>query len=53
MDGIDRRAGLALDEREKEYLTGCIRYQLGTEEKAGLEEFGVRSGLPPMKIQWV
>lgn len=53
VDGIGRRAGLALDEREKEYLTGCIRYQLGTEEKAGLAEFGVRSGLPPMKIQWV
>ena len=51
--GIAQRASLASDEREKEYLTGCIRYELGTQEKAGLDEFGSRSGLQPMKIQWV
>jgi chorismate dehydratase len=51
--GIAQRASLALDEREKEYLTGCIRYELGTQEKAGLDEFGSRSGLQPMKIRWV
>jgi len=51
--GVAQRASLASDEREKEYLTGCIRYELGTQEKAGLDEFASRSGLRPAKIQWV
>lgn len=51
--GIERRADLAEDEAEKEYLTRCIRYGLGPEEKRGLEEFALRCGLEKVQIQWV
>ena len=51
--GIDRRAELARDEGEKEYLTRCIRYELGQEEKEGAGEFATRAGLGGIKIQWV
>lgn len=51
--GIERRADLARDGGEKEYLTRCIRYGLGPEEKGGLEEFARRSGLEKVQIQWV
>lgn len=51
--GIDRRAELARDEGEKEYLTRCIRYELGREEKEGAEEFAARAGLRGVEIQWV
>lgn len=51
--GIERRAELAQNEAEKEYLTGCIRYELGREEKAGLEEFAARAGLGGVEIRWV
>lgn len=51
--GIDRRAELARDKEEKEYLTHCIRYELGREEKAGAKEFAARAGLSGVEIQWV
>jgi len=51
--GIDRRAELARDEGEKEYLTRCIRYELDREEKEGAEEFAARAGLGGVEIQWV
>lgn len=51
--GVDRRVELARDDGEKEYLTGCIRYELGGEEKAGLEEFAARAGLGGVGIRWV
>lgn len=51
--GIDRRAELARDEGEKEYLIHCIRYELGREEKAGAKEFAARAGLSGVEIQWV
>jgi len=52
-EGIGRRAGLAGDEKEKEYLTRCIRYGLGPEEKDGLAEFAKRGGLGKVDIAWV
>ena len=51
--GIERRGELARNEREKEYLMGCIRYGLGSEEKNGLAEFARRSGLGKVEIAWV
>ena len=51
--GITRRAELASDDREREYLTGCIRYGLGPEEKDGMGEFARRSGLGKVDIEWV
>jgi chorismate dehydratase len=51
--GIERRADLARDERQREYLTRCIRYGLSSEEKQGLEEFARKSGLEKVQIQWV
>ena len=52
-EGIRGRDSLAADEREKEYLTRCIQYKLGPEEKAGLEEFAARSGCGELRIAWV
>jgi len=43
--GIAKRAELAEGELEKEYLTKCIRYELGPEEKEGMAEFAKRSGV--------
>jgi chorismate dehydratase len=51
--GIRRRAELAQDNSEREYLTDCIRYGLGAEEKEGLAEFARRSGVGRMAIVWV
>lgn len=51
--GIEGRAGLAKNEREREYLMRCIRYGLGPEEKEGIEEFAWRAGLEKVAIQWV
>ena len=51
--GIERRADLAQDEGEKEYLTRCIRYSLGPEEKEGLGEFAKLSGIPGVEIDWL
>ena len=31
--------------RERDYLTKCIRYELGREEREGLMEFAKRSGI--------
>jgi len=53
LEGVEKRADLAKDEREKEYLTRCIRYGLGPEEKEGLAEFARRSGLARLEIEWV
>ena len=53
LEGIKKRAELAKDPREKEYLTGCIQYGLGPEEKAGLAEFAKRAGVGKFEIQWV
>ena len=52
-EGIRRRGQLARDEAEKTYLTQCIRYELGEEEKDGLGDFAIYSGLKETKIQWV
>jgi len=51
--GISRRGELARDEAERDYLTKCIRYELGKEEKEGMEEFARRSGLSGAEIRWV
>lgn len=53
LEGIEKRAALAGDAREEEYLTHCIRYGLGPEEKDGLAEFAFRSGLGKVEIRWV
>lgn len=52
-EGIEKRAELAGDNREKEYLTRCIRYGLGPDEKEGLVEFARRSGVAEVEIEWV
>ena len=51
--GIARRAELAQGEMEKEYLTKCIRYELGREEKEGMAEFAKRSGVAMRKIEYL
>jgi chorismate dehydratase len=51
--GIAKRAELAVGELEKEYLTKCIRYELGREEKEGMAEFAARSGVAMRKIEFL
>ena len=51
--GIAKRAELAEGELEKEYLTKCIRYELGREEKEGMAEFAERSGVAMRKIEYL
>ena len=51
--GIAKRAELAEGELEKEYLTKCIRYELGREEKEGMAEFAKRSGVAMRKIEYL
>ena len=51
--GIAKRAELAEGELEKEYLTKCIRYELGREEKEGMAEFAKRSGVEMPKIEYI
>jgi chorismate dehydratase len=51
--GIAKRAELAKGELEKEYLTKCIRYELGKEEKEGMAEFAKRSGVTMRKIEYL
>ncbi len=51
--GIAKRAELAEGEMEKEYLTKCIRYELGVEEKEGIREFAKRSGVAMRKIEYL
>jgi len=51
--GIAKRAELAEGEMEKEYLTKCIRYELGHEEKEGMAEFAKRSGVAMRKIEYL
>lgn len=53
LQGIEKRTLLAKDQREKEYLTGCIHYGLGSEEKEGLAEFAERAGVGKVAIEWV
>lgn len=53
LEGVKRRAELAGDEKEKEYLTRCIQYGLGSPEKDGLAEFARRTGLGRVEIEWV
>ena len=52
-EGIARRADRAEDKREEEYLTRCIRYGLGDQEKEGLAEFARLSGIGRTEIHWV
>ena len=52
-EGTQRSGDWAKDEMEKEYLTRCIRYGLGREEKKGMEEFARRSGVPEIRVEWV
>ena len=51
--GIAKRAELAESEGEREYLTKCIRYELGAEEKEGMGEFARRSGLGEVKLEYI
>jgi len=51
--GIARRGDVAGGEEEREYLTRCIQYGLGKEEKEGMMEFARRSGLGKIEIEWV
>ena len=51
--GIAKRAELAEGEMEKEYLTKCIRYELGREEKEGMAEFAKRSGVAMRRIVYL
>ena len=51
--GIARRADLAEGEKEREYLTKCIQYGLGKEEKEGMMEFAKRSGIREVRVEWV
>jgi len=51
--GIAKRAELAKGELEKEYLTKCIRYELGKKEKEGMAEFAKRSGVTMRKIEFL
>jgi len=51
--GIAKRGELAVNEEEREYLTKCIRYDLGVEEKEGMREFARRSGLGEVKLEYV
>jgi len=51
--GIAKRGDVAEGEEEKEYLTKCIQYGLGKEEKEGMMEFARRSGLGKVDIEWV
>lgn len=51
--GIAKRAELAKGELEKEYLTKCIRYELGKEEKEGMAEFAKMSGVAMREIEYL
>jgi chorismate dehydratase len=51
--GIAKRGELAVNEEEREYLTKCIRYELGVEEKEGIREFARRSGLGEVKLEYI
>ena len=51
--GVEGRAGFALDSSDQDYLTRCIRYGLGEEELAGLHEFARRSSLPAPRLDFV
>jgi chorismate dehydratase len=51
--GIAKRGELAESEGEREYLTKCIRYELGSEEKEGMAEFAKRSGLGEVKLEYI
>jgi predicted solute-binding protein len=44
---------LVQGEFEREYLTKCIRYELGREEKDGMAEFAKRSGVEMPKIEYI
>ena len=51
--GIERRGELVQGQFEREYLTKCIRYELGQEEKDGMAEFAKRSGVEMPKIEYI
>jgi len=51
--GIERRGDLAEEGEERDYLTKCIQYGLGKEEKEGMEEFAKRSGISEVRVEWV
>jgi len=51
--GIERRGDLAEGEEERDYLTKCIQYGLGEEEKEGMMEFARKSGIREVKVKWV
>jgi chorismate dehydratase len=51
--GIAKRAEVAGGDLEREYLTKCIRYGLGREEKEGMAEFAKRSGVEMPKIEYI
>jgi chorismate dehydratase len=51
--GIAKREELAEGKLEKEYLTKCIRYELGQEEKEGMAEFAKKSGVAMRKIEYL
>ena len=51
--GIQQRGEKATDDFEKEYVTKCIRYELGAEEREGMAEFAQRSGVEVRKIEYL
>lgn len=51
--GMARSGDLAEDEEERDYLTKCIRYELGQREREGMREFAEQSGIREVKVQWV
>ena len=51
--GVENRAGFARDSADRDYLTRCIRYELGEEELNGLREFALRSSLPAPRLDFV
>lgn len=52
-EGIARRADLVRGKEERDYLTQCIQYGLGKEEKEGLKEFAKKSGRAGVEVEWV
>ncbi len=51
--GIGRKGEMVEGDFEKEYVTKCVRYELGTEEKEGMAEFAERSGVARRKIEYL
>lgn len=51
--GVAQRGEMGTDDFEKEYVTKCMRYELGVEEKEGMAEFAQRSGVAVRPIEYL